>query len=273
MNQPPTITVCSGNDAWDLIWRWTWFARDLWKSRFRKDNEETIGALNSLLATLGARAVLDASCGLGRKTIALAEKGYEVQGSDASRYAVTQATQLAGDEGITIRFFQSLWDELPSRAGREYDCVYNDSFSWIGERQGLESAATGAYCVLRPGGVLVFDGTEVNEWSPSPDRDALIERQLKEEGLFDALPPYEKDGVRLVVIICREKTPDGILGHRLHIIEERGEVRIEVASVMDLLKWTWRDYEAALAAAGFRRFYSVRVQDTNGPHALNLAVK
>lgn len=272
MTQHPTVTVHSDEKAWDVIWKWTWFTRDQWRGDFRRHKEATRRVLDPLLGKLGVKSILDCSCGLGFKTILLAEMGYEVEGSDGCALAVEHAGELATDEGLGIRFFQSRWDELPEKSARTYDCVYNDAFEWITTRRGLEEAAAGIRGALRDGGKFIFHGA--HQWSKASDRAKLIEKQLQEEGRFEALATCERDGVRLVTLIAREKTSQGILGHRIHVIEEGGSVRIEIASVLDLCKWTWRDYNEVLKKAGFSRLYSVRGKGVGpDPYVLNVAVK
>ena len=51
-------------------------------------------------------------------------------------------------------------------------------------------------------------------------------------------------------------------------------MRIEIASVLDLRKWTWRDYDEVLKKAGFSDLYSVRGKGVDpDPYILNVAVK
>ena len=85
---------------------------------------------------------------------------------------------------------------------------------------------------------------------------------------------HEKDGVRLTVLITREATPGGVLGNRVHIIDDHGAVRIEVARVLDCCKWSWSDYVDVFDRAGFRELYSVKERGPDGnPGTLNIAEK
>ena len=131
MGVRPRLIVHTGAKAWDTIWKWTWFTKDQWQPGFRESKEGTRRALGSLLRKLDVKAFLGCSCGLGWKTIILAEMGYRVEGCDGSRVAVAHAAELAEEEGQTIRFFRSRWGRLGETSGRKYDCVYNDAFAWI----------------------------------------------------------------------------------------------------------------------------------------------
>ena len=266
------LSVYTGAKAWDTIWKWTWFTREQWLSDFRMRKEGTRRALSSLLPELGAQTVLDCSCGLGWKTILLAEMGYEVEGSDASRVAVEHAQELAEAQGLVIRFFRSRWESLEHAAGREYDCVYSDAFQWITRRRSLVEVASGIHSVLERGGKFVFHGA--HEWSRDSDNARKAKEDFEREGAFELLPFYERDGLRLTTIVARELTSDGYLGSRIHVIDDRGTVRVEVARILDLYKWTWSDYVEALRTAGFREFYSVKERGV-GPedYILNVALK
>lgn len=272
MKEAPKLSVYTGAKAWDLIWKWTWFTKDLWQRDFRKSKEGTQRALKSLLPKLHVESILDCSCGLGWKTIILAEMGYEVEGSDGCAFAVKRASELASEEGLRLRFFRSRWADLGMKARRKYDCVYNDAFAWITTRRSLSASARGIYSVLQEGGRFLFLGA--HQWSKPSDGERLIGEQWEKEGRFEVLVPYEAGGVKLITLIAREKTPEGILGNRIHIIEEHGAVRVQVASVLDLCKWTWQDYLAILTNVGFRTLYSVKERGVGPePYIFNVAVK
>jgi len=253
-----------------------WFTRDQWQPEFRKWKAATERALGSLLPKLRVKSILDCSCGLGFKSIVLAEMGYEVEGCDASAVAVRCASRLAEDEGHELRFFRSRWERLGQTCGRMYHCVYNDAFAWITTRRALLASAKGVACALKRGGKFIFQGAD--QWTgdekKGPLMGALIAQEFESQGPFEVLPGYEKDGVKLTVLITREITPDGVLGNRIHVIDDHGAVRIEVARVLDCCKWSWSDYVDVFDKAGFRRLYSVKERGIGcKPYILNVAVK
>jgi len=272
MGNRPQLSIRTGAKAWDTIWKWTWFAKERWHPEFRKWREGTRRALQSLLQKLEAQSVLDCSCGLGWKSIILAELGYDTEGSDGSALAVRCASELAGDEGLNLRFFHSQWRDLRLSSDREYDCVYNDAFAWITTHEDLFSSARGIGDVLKPGGAFIFQGAD--EWTGDQDKDPLIKRELEREGPFEVLPLHEKHGVKLTVLITREATPDGVLGNRIHFIDDHGIVRVEIAQVLDCCKWSWSDYLDVFEKAGFRKLYSAKERGVGKePYILNVAVK
>ena len=272
MTYTPKLTIHKGARAWNRIWKWFWFTRDQWQPKFREWKDGTRLALASLLPKLGAKSVLDCSCGLGLKTIILAEMGYEAEGCDGSKVAVCHAQELADEDGQEIRFLQSRWDRLDEKCRRKYDCVYNDASAWITTRGALNASARGVYSVLKRGGKFIFQGAD--EWTGDGPKEPIIKQQYEKEGPFEALPVCERDGVRLTTLVVREMTGDGVLGSRIHVIDDRGTTRIEIAQVLDCCKWTWSDYVEAFRKAGFRRLYSVKERGSgSAPYILNVAVK
>jgi SAM-dependent methyltransferase len=272
MASTPELTARTGAGAWDTIWKWTWFTKEQWQGDFRKRQEGTRRALASLLAKLGVNSILDCSCGLGWKTILLAEMGYDAEGSDGCGLAVRKASQLAREEGLDIRFFRARWEKLGQICGRKYDCIYNDAFAWITRRGALLASARGICAALKRGGKFVFQGA--HQWSGRDDRDRIIRQRFQQDGPFEALPLHEKNGIRLTTIVTRHKRPDGVLGNRIHVIEDHGAVRVEIASVLDACIWSWTDYTETLRQAGFRRLYSVKAKGVGRrPYILNVAEK
>lgn len=246
--------------SWDVIWKWEWFIKDIWESYHVEE---------IILPRLDVKNILDCSCGLGFKTILFAEMGYEVEGSDGSAVAVKYASQLAREKGLNIRFFHSRWEELGERCKRKFDCVFSDTFDWIRTRESLIAAARGIYSVLDKGGKFVF-GVPIS--GPECTRKELknvMEEVWKRQGRFEVLSPYEKNGVRLTMLTVYDRTPEGILENRIHIIEEHGETRVEVALIMDLYKWTWKDYNEVLRKTGFREVYGIKEKGVG----FNIAVK
>lgn len=65
------------------------------------------GAAELLEAVAGARRVLDAGCGSGRLTVALAQAGAEVTGLDTSVERLDAARSRAGDAGVTLRLVEA----------------------------------------------------------------------------------------------------------------------------------------------------------------------
>ena len=97
-------------------------------SLFFRDPEadmEREGAwLDRVLHSVGARTVLDASCGAGRQSIPLARRGYAVTGADPSEAMLAEARRSASDAGVQLSLRRAAFaDLLPALGGTAYDAV------------------------------------------------------------------------------------------------------------------------------------------------------
>lgn len=254
--EPIKISICSSEEeSWNTIWKWTWFVKETWKSNFREEGNPP--ALHSLFSRLQVRSILDCSCGLGFKTISLAEMGFEVEGSDASAVAIKYAPQLAREEGLNIKFFRSCWEELGKRCKRKFDCVFSDAFDWISTRESLLASAKGIYSILDESGKFVFGVPIAGPKNTEKELKKFMNEQWNKQQRFEILPSYEKNGTRLTHLIVYDETSNGILENNIYLIEEQGVMRAEIAFMMDLCKWTWKDYTKVLREAGFREVYGL----------------
>lgn len=69
------------------------------------------------------KTVLDAACGIGTQSIGLAQRGYEITGSDLSSTAITQATIEAARRGLEITFGIADMRELSGIYSHQFDLV------------------------------------------------------------------------------------------------------------------------------------------------------
>lgn len=67
--------------------------------------------------------VLDCACGIGTQSIALATRGFQVEGSDLSAPAVARAEREARARGLSIRFRQDDMRYLESCPRDHFSCV------------------------------------------------------------------------------------------------------------------------------------------------------
>ncbi|RLG17789.1 hypothetical protein DRN62_00130 [Nanoarchaeota archaeon] len=253
------VYVCPNElESWNTLWRWMWFTRDSWESKYWKEERIAVKPLLSLLRKLKVKSVLDCSCGLGYKTVLVAKAGYEVEGSDGSPVAIRFAPLLAEENGLKIRFFTSLYNELSERCKRKYDCVLSDNIDEISTREGMKIAAKNVHAVLNEGGKLIFSGIQPKLTRKDLKRE--IEKVWKKRKHFSIEePPYEKGGIRVTRVEVNEKTSEGILENNIFLIEEKGKFRVEIAPIMNpRIKWTYRDYYKVLKEAGFKKVYYAR---------------
>ncbi len=121
-------------------------------------NEKT-GAKNALIEKLlkeqQVKTVLDMTCGTGSQVFYLAERGYEVVGSDLSPSLIKIARDKAKDAGKNITFIEG--DMRTLHVGK-FDAVIT-IFNAIGHltKKDFEQALKNIRANLSDGGVYVFD--------------------------------------------------------------------------------------------------------------------
>jgi len=131
------------------------------------------GTAEILAAVAGARRVLDAGCGGGRLTIALAQAEAEVTGIDTSSERLEQARRRAAVADVELRLLEADFDSPLPFADASFDAVTN--------RLALMAAADPVATllelrrVLEPGGRLVtvvWASPAENPWFAVP-REAV----------------------------------------------------------------------------------------------------
>lgn len=102
--------------------------------------------------------VLDAACGTGWHTIALARAGYQATGADFSAAMIGRARQNAKSQRAAVEFHEASFEALPHTVGVGFDavlCLGNSLVHVLSEDDLRRSLAAMAAC-LRSGGLLVL---------------------------------------------------------------------------------------------------------------------
>ncbi len=149
--------------------------------------------LNSLAK--GAR-VLDCSCGTGNHAIWLARQDFEVHASDISEGMISTSQAKAEEEGLSIKFFRSSWEELPEMTDNQYDLVVcpGNSLSHALSFEMLESALHAIRKITKPGGYFYFD---IRNWEKTFEEANLETQDFQVEGknkLYDVRYSYDIKG-------------------------------------------------------------------------------
>jgi glycine/sarcosine N-methyltransferase len=104
-------------------------------------------------------AVLDAACGTGSSSAALARRGFRVQATDGSDAMVAMAAARFEREHLEIPLARCLWADLPATIGERFDVVLclGNSLVHTASREAMVEALTGLRRMARPGGHVVVD--------------------------------------------------------------------------------------------------------------------
>ncbi|WP_250281402.1 MULTISPECIES: SAM-dependent methyltransferase [unclassified Frankia] len=100
--------------------------------------------------------ILDAPCGSGRHSLALAALGHHVTGIDISAEAVGHARREAARAGLDVRFTQADMRSIPRSASFDAAVCLGNSFGYLNTAGTREFVAALAGALL-PGGGLVID--------------------------------------------------------------------------------------------------------------------
>jgi SAM-dependent methyltransferase len=191
-----------------------------------------VEAMVALLGLSPQAKVLDLCCGVGRHSLELARRGFQVTGVDRTAAYLQEARGRARQEGLEVEFVQ---DDMRAflRPGA-FDAVINyfTSFGYFESEDDDRRVVENAFSSLRPGGQVLVDLMGVE----------ILARIFSERGW------REEDG--MLILEDRQVAPDwGTVYNRWIIIKdgERREVTL-----------TTRQYSAAelsrlLKGCGFER--------------------
>ena len=111
--------------------------------------------LNGLRALGAGRKGLEAGCGSGAFSRALAKAGYDMTGADLSAPMLSEGMRLAREAGVSVRFVQA--DVAAMRLGTfDFILAPNDCYNYISPER-LPAAFRRAAASLKKGGIFWFD--------------------------------------------------------------------------------------------------------------------
>ena len=158
--------------------------------------------------------ILDCSCGIGQNTIALAEKGFTVYGSDASQGMIEQAKERSKSLNKEIPFIKSKWAELPLKIDHSFDITFclGNSIGHCKNKNEMISSFKGIRSTLKTGGLLVLDSRNWEKLFFSKPRFTLTGTGLRNN--IKCIPLYvwnfkehfEDEQLIEVVLIFEEQT-------------------------------------------------------------------
>jgi glycine/sarcosine N-methyltransferase len=161
-----------------------WF-RD-WESTLQREGLQ----LRHWLRNRDARRILDASCGPGTQSIALARLGYDVTAADPSSGMLLRAMRHANENGVgdKIHFVQSDFLSLPQHVTPEFDALVTkgNAFPHLITDAEIEAALRIFYDLLRPGGTVIIG---MHDFEPFiEDRPRFMPGRIHDGDLADNEP-------------------------------------------------------------------------------------
>ncbi len=105
---------------------------------------------------LGAKAI-EFACGEGRDSVFLARKGFQVLGTDSSKWAIRQARKRARREKADVDFEVRDMARLTGIKGGTFDLAVNiDAMSFVTDDSSRRNHYHEAFRVLKNGGIYFF---------------------------------------------------------------------------------------------------------------------
>jgi glycine/sarcosine N-methyltransferase len=151
MTEPNEFSNASGELLEDFRWRF----RD-WDAELEREGLN----LRRLLRENGATTVVDASCGPGTQSIALARLGFNVIAADPNADMLELAERNANDHRVRerITFVQSEFRDLLRHVQKPVDAVITKGnvISYLQYDAQIEEALLVFYELLSPGGMLLI---------------------------------------------------------------------------------------------------------------------
>jgi SAM-dependent methyltransferase len=177
-----------------------------WEQRLARE----MPFLDKLLSEHGPRRVLDVACGTGHHAIALAERGYDVVGTDISAGMVRRARQNAEAATAAVNFVQASFGELREVVGGPFDallCLGNSLPSLLSQ-EALGAALVDMAQVLVPGGLIVIQDLNYDRIWPRRERfmPLVTHRQGEEEWLFLRVLDFHEQTLTFNMIIFRKQS-------------------------------------------------------------------
>jgi cyclopropane fatty-acyl-phospholipid synthase-like methyltransferase len=173
-----------------------WYENEsFWKTfaptMFHRERVEATAAeveqIVKLLNVNKTATILDLCCGIGRHSLELAQRGYNVVGVDLSKEYLAKARSKAKARGLNIKFLK---DDMRRFCQLDYfDAAINmfTAFGYFDNPADDKRAVSNIYYSLRKGGTLIIDviGKEIiarmfrsRDWDENNGRIFLQERKL-----------------------------------------------------------------------------------------------
>jgi SAM-dependent methyltransferase len=169
---------------------WKTVAPVLFNQKRLGDTAEEVDHIIKLSGIRKGAKVLDLCCGIGRHSLELARRGYNVTGVDLTEEYLVKASRDAKAEGLNIQFVRSDMRRFCLLDG--FDAAINmfTAFGYFENPADDRRVLSNMYCSLRKGGVLIIDiiGKEIlarifspRDWQQENGRILLEERKVRQD--------------------------------------------------------------------------------------------
>jgi SAM-dependent methyltransferase len=205
-----------------------------WKERLAHE----LPFMDRLFEGQGVQRVLDTACGTGYHSIALAQKGYEVVGTDLSPMMIRGAYRNSIAAGEDVKFLVAGFGEMEAQ-GEKFDAVLclGNSLPHLLTAEAVVSALADFAAVLRPGGFLLIQNRNFDQVWAEQKRFMMPQshREPAGEWLFIRFYDFHKETITFNMI-------------RLWRTGDDWEQEIDATELRPILR---DDLAGALVAAGF----------------------
>jgi SAM-dependent methyltransferase len=195
-----------------------WETVPMFGARLLEVAPEQVDAALALLAIDPGAAILDLCCGVGRHSLAMAQRGYRVTGVDRTAAYLRTARQEAATQGLEIELVQA--DMRDFVRPEAFDAAINlfSSFGYFEDPVDDLKVAENLFRSLKPGGRLVMEmmGKEVlariftpRDWQETPGGTILLQdrRVARDWSWMDS---------RWIVIQADGKRSEFAVSHRIY---------------------------------------------------------
>ena len=151
-----------------------------------------------LFKDYSVQTVLDLGCGVGRHSVYLAAKGFDVVGVDASRNALGIAKGWAdAEEGLDVKLLRASMTDLPF-AGGCFGAVIGVSVVHHAMKAGVERTVDEIYRVLEEGGIFLGNLLSLGDYrcglGEEVEEGTFRVQEDFEEGQFEELHHFSSKG-------------------------------------------------------------------------------
>jgi SAM-dependent methyltransferase len=177
-----------------------------WEGRLQSE----LPFVEKQLQSVNAHRVLDTACGSGMHAVALAERGYEVVGTDLSAAMIERARHNAADVEGDAHFYVAGFGELAhvldiEKEGFDALLCLGNSLPHVLTQEDLIATVADFYECLQPGGLLLIQNRNFD--AVLADKDRWMGPQSHREGdkewlflRFYDFEPHERLAFNLVVL-------------------------------------------------------------------------